>query len=592
MSGRTGKILTVFFFFPIFLFVPVFLPAGTVLTKTDSLRKAIYITDNAEEKIRLYLELSRNYEKINRDSCNFYVQEALSLAKSLNATGSLGEAYSILGNLAIVHNQLDQALRYYTIAARYFQEDKNLERYTKMDQLMGNIFLVKDNLSKAMTYYIEATDLAEKGQYNQILPHLYNNIGVIYFESEDYKTALNYLTMAISAFRKNGDSLDVAYPMVNIGDIYNKLGNLGIATDYYRRAMEIYFRADDDFGISRCNLSLGALASEKGNYPEALELMNKSYIILGQSGTKYLGPKNILLSEIFYRTGSTYLKIENYPLSWRYLHDAYSIARSMSQQKTAMQSAEQLSILFEKQHKTDSAFYYYKIYNLSSDSLTNEVSVRTVKLAKIRQEYDKMQKEDALRMQYEKSTQLTYLILYLISGAALISAIIILILMLRLEKQKKKQSELEKEVLNEKLEFQNKELTTNVMYLTKMNELVVQIAEKLKKIKVDERSSNAKILSEIIYELEHTTGTDVWKEFEIRFQNVHKDFYKNLLEKCPDLTPNELKLCAFLRLNMSTKDISSLTYQSENSLMVARTRLRQKLGIHRQENLISFLAQF
>jgi len=51
-------------------------------------------------------------------------------------------------------------------------------------------------------------------------------------------------------------------------------------------------------------------------------------------------------------------------------------------------------------------------------------------------------------------------------------------------------------------------------------------------------------------------------------------------------------LCAFLRLNMSTKEISSLTYQSENSIMVARTRLRQKLDISRNENLVTFLSQF
>ena len=135
-------------------------------------------------------------------------------------------------------------------------------------------------------------------------------------------------------------------------------------------------------------------------------------------------------------------------------------------------------------------------------------------------------------------------------------------------------------------------MTTNVMYLNKMNEQVVQIAEKLKNLQIEEGTHNAKIIRSIISELQQGSGSDSMKEFEIRFQKVHKDFYKNLLEKCPDLSPNELKICAFLRLNMSTKDISALTYQSENSLMVARTRLRQKLGIHRQENLIAFLAQF
>jgi DNA-binding CsgD family transcriptional regulator len=58
----------------------------------------------------------------------------------------------------------------------------------------------------------------------------------------------------------------------------------------------------------------------------------------------------------------------------------------------------------------------------------------------------------------------------------------------------------------------------------------------------------------------------------------------------PDLTPNEKKICAFLRLNMSTKDIAAITHQSVHSLNVARTRLRKKLGIDgTDENLVNFL---
>jgi DNA-binding CsgD family transcriptional regulator len=77
----------------------------------------------------------------------------------------------------------------------------------------------------------------------------------------------------------------------------------------------------------------------------------------------------------------------------------------------------------------------------------------------------------------------------------------------------------------------------------------------------------------------------------VRFQNVHIDFYKNLGEKFPDLSPNELKMCAFLKLNMSTKEIAALTYQSQDSIRQARSRLRQKLGVAKEENLVLYLSQ-
>jgi len=73
---------------------------------------------------------------------------------------------------------------------------------------------------------------------------------------------------------------------------------------------------------------------------------------------------------------------------------------------------------------------------------------------------------------------------------------------------------------------------------------------------------------------------------------VHKDFYDALLRRFPELTPSELKLCAFLKLNMTTKEISELTGQRLNTLENARYRLRQKLGITNSEaNLVTFLAQ-
>jgi DNA-binding CsgD family transcriptional regulator len=70
---------------------------------------------------------------------------------------------------------------------------------------------------------------------------------------------------------------------------------------------------------------------------------------------------------------------------------------------------------------------------------------------------------------------------------------------------------------------------------------------------------------------------------------VHNDFYDKLNEKFPNLSANEKRLCAFLRLNMSTKEISAITYQSINSITVARSRLRKKLELDSDENLISFL---
>jgi len=131
-----------------------------------------------------------------------------------------------------------------------------------------------------------------------------------------------------------------------------------------------------------------------------------------------------------------------------------------------------------------------------------------------------------------------------------------------------------------------------VMAQLKKNDFILAISKKLEKTLSAAHPENKPIIERVIKELESDDSGEVWKEFEVRFQNVHSDFYKNLVQNFPDLTANELRLCAFLKLNLNTKEISSLTNQSVNSIDVARSRLRQKLGLSKEDNLTSFLAGF
>lgn len=73
------------------------------------------------------------------------------------------------------------------------------------------------------------------------------------------------------------------------------------------------------------------------------------------------------------------------------------------------------------------------------------------------------------------------------------------------------------------------------------------------------------------------------------FLKVNTDFYDKLNERFPVLTLNERKLCVFLKLSMTSKDIVQITFQSEEALKKARMRLRKKLELDRDEKLVSFI---
>lgn len=105
-----------------------------------------------------------------------------------------------------------------------------------------------------------------------------------------------------------------------------------------------------------------------------------------------------------------------------------------------------------------------------------------------------------------------------------------------------------------------------------------------------QNKENSTYFRQIIRELSNIQDEGLWDEFEIRYQQVHNEFYEKLQATSPNLTTNERRLCAFLRLNMTTKDIASITGQSIRSIEVARTRLRKKLDITNSEiSLVEFL---
>ena len=99
------------------------------------------------------------------------------------------------------------------------------------------------------------------------------------------------------------------------------------------------------------------------------------------------------------------------------------------------------------------------------------------------------------------------------------------------------------------------------------------------------------MILDAIRRLEKSHFANNWSEFEVLFKDIHSDFYTRLHKKYPNLTPNEQKLCAFIYMNMSTKDIAGITFQNYESIRTARHRLRKKLNIENDQHLISFLSQ-
>lgn len=137
------------------------------------------------------------------------------------------------------------------------------------------------------------------------------------------------------------------------------------------------------------------------------------------------------------------------------------------------------------------------------------------------------------------------------------------------------------------IENKNRELGISTMSLIKKNEFLNSIKTELKKIK-----DNHKNLKHVIRVIDkNLNNEDDWNVFEKAFNNVDKEFLKKIKTLHPELTSNDLRLCAYLRLNLSSKEIAPLFNISFKSVEVKRYRLRKKIELPRESNLTDYILE-
>ncbi|MBZ9787252.1 Y Y Y domain-containing protein [Psychroflexus sp. CAK57W] len=141
--------------------------------------------------------------------------------------------------------------------------------------------------------------------------------------------------------------------------------------------------------------------------------------------------------------------------------------------------------------------------------------------------------------------------------------------------------------LKQDIESKSRELAASTMSLIKKNEFLGIIKDQLQQSKP--LSPNAKKVIKIIDK--NINNTDDWKMFEEAFNNSDKDFLKTMKSKHPSLTPNDLRLCAYLRLNLSSKEIAPLFNISTKSVEVKRYRLRKKMDLPREIGLTDYILE-
>jgi DNA-binding CsgD family transcriptional regulator len=155
----------------------------------------------------------------------------------------------------------------------------------------------------------------------------------------------------------------------------------------------------------------------------------------------------------------------------------------------------------------------------------------------------------------------------------------------------KKLVQLEKEKFESEMDHKNRQLASSIGGLLKKNEFLIQLKDDLYRIAQAESTTRtgeklSKIISRVDENIENTGEDD---QFEDHFDAVHDNFLKTLKKQYPQLTPKDLRLCAYLRMNLSTKEIAPLMNISPRGVEISRYRLRKRMNLPHDINLTDFM---
>jgi len=371
---------------------------------------------------------------------------------------------------------------------------------------------------------------------------LYNAIGVSYQKKGNTKLALKYLQEFYDLSYEAKDTVSMIYGLVNLGETYRLDSNVALAIDYFSRAQKLNENLQDPQAMASIYGNLGSVYFSKGDLNKSISYLKKSIdVCLANDG---------LSSHLL--------------LNYKLIIDEYA----------AM-------------HKYDSAYIYYKKYIAYSDSINETDKIQ--KARKIRAAYRIEEREIEQMSLNQKLKNRTIIMLFSIA----LSIFIVLLLILTYSRYKLKNRILKKEKkeLSLTVDEKNRELVTRIMDENRHKIVYEELGKTLAKI---EQENDIDTMKQEIDSLQRRfakrekVGMD-WESFKLHFEKVHPDFFTKLLQRNPSLTQNDLRLCGFIKMNLSTKEIAKILNISDRAIQTARYRIKKKLNLSAEENLIQFI---
>jgi tetratricopeptide (TPR) repeat protein/DNA-binding CsgD family transcriptional regulator len=525
------------------------------------------------------------------DSSAIYFRKALKMYRDIGDSKGAGSILRNMGQDLHIMGNLDSAYYYYDAAGQNFEQANDSSGIASIYNSKAVLYANKGYFNLALEEALKSDRILERLQETPELEQNYMVIATAYSEMKDTANALEYYNRLTDFFRENGLQRQLCSNLVLSTGL--QIPNQARKNDTESEIKEAISIAESLQSIELKNNARLVYANfyyQYGAYQQSISLLTE---LIDEKGNQ--GEDNVN-SGVYISLGKSLIALGDYSDAVKYLTKANEMANQDGYLKENAESNRWLSLAYQKQNENAQALAHYKTYKALNDSLYNSESQN--RFNELQTIYETEKKEAQLAMQAREIENLNIQaendqLTKTLYGIGMFSFLAIagLLYFGFTQRLKKNAAERQKqeEIYKKELAFKKKELASQTLHLVQKSSFIAELKENLERIKQSPDLFKVEFRRLVMLLKKESAEDKEWEIFKSYFSEVHNDFDKSLKAVYHDITEKEIRLAAYLRMNLTTKEIASLLNVLPDSVLKSKYRLKKKLNLEKDQDLNAYL---
>ncbi len=538
------------------------------------------------------------------DSCSVYANRALDLLKPKDLSDEyLGYAYLCLSNCDVSSGNNKARLENLERAKTYFERADDLVGQSMAIFNMAVIAFNQGQLESSLEKLNHTINLSKQTGNDQVLLSTYLLMAYAHKRSGNLDNAIASCLTALKINERVKNKKKEVQMLTHLSDLYisdDKFQEASdVAQEIIEKATAIQSQQTGTSGYSR----LGMAYKEMGKYEEAQEALKKGLQLAKEINYTY--EIAITITELYIVSELMGIPMDTalFEDTESALLEAHDLSKKRNNAYLMYNSSKALRAYYTNKKEFSKALTYGNLAFASKDSLTK--SENTALTEKILANHLVQLKSERVKQQEKiidyKSQQTNLLMIFLFVLASFLAGLAwlynktkkmnsqISIQNQQLKEQTKTIADLN-ERLSIKLDKKNREIVSSELLLSNQDTYLAKMKQELLSMKNEHNQEEVNNIINLIESKKRTV--DSWEKINAHFNEVHPKFFDELKNAYPNLTDKDLKYCAYIKMNLSTKDIVSMTQISVKSVEMARYRLKKKMSLGPKDDLRSKILEF